>query len=166
MWDKTTTVPDGYYNVCELNEDAFQPSGAELNLHTPTARLQQSIKKRLVLDSGLAKLLGSFRDRFEPGERYIAGEPHRHAVHREICVHLVEVSSSDNLHDGHPSTLLRSVPVENERSGSGRTETFPVLQYKRLSSGPVSQLTIPLRDTNGRRLSLEFLSATLHIRKE
>ena len=25
MWGKTTTVPDGYYNVCELNEDVFQP---------------------------------------------------------------------------------------------------------------------------------------------
>ena len=58
-------------------------------------------------------------------------------------MHLAEVSSSDNLHNGHP--LLRSVPVENERCGSGRTETFPVLQYQRLSSGPVSQLTISLR---------------------
>ena len=79
-------------------------------------------------------------------------------------MHLAEVSSSDYLHKGHPSMLLRSVPVENERHGSCRTETFPVLQYRRLSSGPVSQLTISLRDTNGRRLSFESLSATLHIR--
>ena len=79
-------------------------------------------------------------------------------------MHLAEVSSSDKLHNGHPSTLLRSVPVENERCGSGRTETFPVLQYKRLSSGPVSQLSISLRGTNGRRLNFEYLSATLHIR--
>ena len=73
-------------------------------------------------------------------------------------MYLAVVSSSDNLHNGHPSTLLRSVPVENE------TETFPVLENKRLSSGPVLQLTISLRDTNGRRLSFESLSATLHIR--
>ena len=76
-------------------------------------------------------------------------------------MHLAEVSSSDNLHNGHPSTLLRSVPVENERCGSGRTETFPVLQYKRLSSGPVSQLTISLRHTNGTSLNFDHLSATL-----
>ena len=62
-------------------------------------------------------------------------------------MHLAEASSIDNLHNGHPSTLLRSAPVKNERCGSGRTETFPVLQYKRLSSGPVSQLTVSLRDT-------------------
>ena len=160
----TCTVPDGYYNVCELSEDEFQPLGAELNLHVPTGRLQLSTMKRLVLNSGLAKLLGFSGDRFEPCETHIAGEPHRLAVYREICVHLAEVSSSDNLHNGHPSTLLSSVPVEYEMYGSGRTETFPVLQYKSLLSGPVSQLTISLRDTNGRRLSFEDLSATLHIR--
>ena len=138
------------------SEDIFQPLGAELNLHAPTGRLQLSTKKRLVLNSGLAKLLGFSGDRFEPSKTYIAGEPHRLAVYREICVHLAEVSSSDNLHNGHPSTLLRSVPVENERCGSGGTETFPVLQYKRLSSGPVSQLTISLRDTNGKNLNFDY----------
>ena len=104
----------------------FQALGTELNLHTPTGRLQLSTKKRLILNSGLAKLLGFSRDRFEPGKTYLAGEPHRLAVYREICVHLAEVSSSDNLHNDHPSTLLRSVPVENEGCMIGRTETFPV----------------------------------------
>ena len=122
---------DGCYNGSELSEEVFQPLGTELNFHAPTGRLQLSAKKRLILNSGLAKLLGFSRDRFEPGNMYIADEQHRLAVHREICVHLAEVSSSENLHNGHPSTLLRSVPVENERSG--RTETFPVLQYKRLA---------------------------------
>ena len=79
-------------------------------------------------------------------------------------MHLAEVSSSDNMHKGHPSTLLSSVPIENERCGSGRTETFPVLQYERLSSGPVSQLTISLGDMNGKSLNFDHLSATLHIR--
>ena len=113
----TTTVPDGYYNVCELSEDVFRPLGAELNLHVPTGRLQLSTKKRLVLHSWLAKLLEFSGDRFEPGKTYIAGEPHRLAVYREICVHLAEVSSSDNLHNGHPSMLLRSVLVEKKGAG-------------------------------------------------
>ena len=57
---------------------------------------------------------------------------------------LAVVSSSNNLHNGHPSTLLRSAPVEDKKCVSGRTETFHVLQYKRLSSGPISQLTFHL----------------------
>ena len=79
-------------------------------------------------------------------------------------MHLAEVSSSDNLINRHPSKLLRSVPVENERCGSGRTKKFSVLQYKRHSSGPVSQLTISLKDTNGKSLNFGHLSAMLHNR--
>ena len=79
-------------------------------------------------------------------------------------MHLAEVSSSDNLHNGHPSTLLRSVPVGNAKGGSGRTETFHALQYKRLSSGPVSQLTFSLRFTKSKKLPFEYINATLHIR--
>ena len=78
-------------------------------------------------------------------------------------MHFAEVSSSDNLHNGHPSTLLRSVPVGNEKCGSGRTGTFHVLLYKRLSSGPVSQLTFSLRETKAKRLPFESINATLHI---
>ena len=44
----TTTIPDGYYNVCELSEDVFQPLGADLHFHAPNVRLQLSTKKRLV----------------------------------------------------------------------------------------------------------------------
>ena len=33
-------------------------------------------------------------------------------------MHLAEISTSENLHNGRPSTLLRSVPVENERGWS------------------------------------------------
>ena len=131
-------IPDGYCNVCELDKEAFRPLRAELRLHAPTGRLQISSKKRLVLNRGLAKLLGFSRETFELGHSHIADEPHRLTIHREICVHLAEVSTSENLHNGRPSTLLKSVPVDNGRCGGGRTETFPVLQYKRLVSGPLS----------------------------
>ena len=134
--EHVTQIPNGYYNVCELNEDVFEPLGAELHLHTPTGRLQMSARKRLFLNRGLAKLFGFARDEFEPGKTYIADEPHL-AIHRKICVHLAEISTSDNLHNGRPSTLLRSVPVESEKCGGGRTETFPILQYKRLASGAI-----------------------------
>ena len=133
----------GYYNVCELDKEAFRPFGDELSLHAPTGRLQISSKKRLVLDRGLADLLGFSREFFEPGQSHIADTPHPLFTHREICVHLAEISTS-NLHNGRPSTLLKSIPVENQRCGGGRTETFPVLQYKQLASGPLSQLTLTI----------------------
>ena len=158
-----TRIPDGYYNGCELNGDVFEPLGAEIHLHTPTGRLQMSARKRLVLNRGLAKFLFT-RDEFEPGKTYIVDEPHRLAIHRDICVHLAEISTSDNLHKGRPSTLPRSVPGENEKCGGGRTETFPILQYKSLASVAVLQLTLTVLDVSGKKLSFDYLSATLHIR--
>ena len=98
------------------------------------------------------------------GGTYTADEPHRLAVHREVYIHLAELCTSENLTNGQPSTLLRSIPVENEKQGAGRTISFQVLQYKRLAAGPISQLTISLRDKKGKRLPFEYISATLHIR--
>ena len=114
-------IPEGYYNVCELDKEAFRPLGAELSLHAPIGRLQLSAKKRLILNGGLAKLLGFSLETFEPDQSHIADEPNCLAIHREFCVHLVEVSTSENIHNDRPSTLLKSVPVENKRCGGGWT---------------------------------------------
>ena len=143
-------IPDGYYNVCELNEEVFEPLGTELHLHAPTGWLQLSAKKLLALNSQLAKLLGFTRRTFEPGKTYLADEPHRLVVHWEIYVHLVEVSTSENLHNSCPSTLLRAVPVENELCWGGRTESYPILQHKKLALGAHLQLTLTVLDANGK----------------
>ena len=95
-------IPKGYYNVCELDKEAFRPLGAELSLHAPTGRLQISSKNRLMLDRGLADLLGFSGEMFEPGQSHVADKPHRLFTHREICVHLAEVSTSENLHNDRP----------------------------------------------------------------
>ena len=79
-------------------------------------------------------------------------------------MHLAEISTSDSLHSGRPSTLLRSLPVKNEKCGGGRTETFPILQCRRLASGAVLQLTLTVLDVSGKKLSFDYLSVTLHIR--
>ena len=58
-------IPDGYYNVCELDKEAFRPLGAELRLNAPTGRLQLSAKKGLIFNSGMVDLLGFSRETFE-----------------------------------------------------------------------------------------------------
>ena len=156
-------IPDGYYNVCELDEEVFRPLGAKLRLHAPTGRLQLSAKKCLVLNSGLAKLLGISRETFEPSQSHIAEEPHCLA-HPSGDLH----ASCQGQYVGEPPQRLplhtaEISPVENERCRGGRTETFTILQYKRLASGPVSQLTLMILDTSGRRLYFNHVSATLGV---
>ena len=170
-------VPDGYYNARELDEEVFKPLGAKLHLDTHTGLLQLTTKSgNIMMSSELAKVLGFSQNTFEgakmlirnglakSGETYTADEPHRLAVHREVYIHLAELSTSENLANGQPSTLLRYIPVENENRGAGRTLSFQVFQYKRLAAGPISRLTISLRDTKEKRLPFEYISATLHIR--
>ena len=142
-----------------------------------TGLLQVTTKSgNIMMSSELAKVLGFSKNTFEgakmlirnglakSGETYTADDPHRLAVHRVVYIHLAELSTSENLTNGKPRTLLRSIPVENEKRGAGRTLSFQVLQYKRLAAGPISQLTISLRDTKEKRLPFEYISATLHIR--
>ena len=148
-------IPKGYYNVCELDKEAFRALGAELSLHAPTGRLQFPKKKRLVLNRGLADLLGLslefFLARPEPRCR--------------------QASSSD-----HPSGDLRAscrgqyVGEPPQRSALLTAEIHPrrerkVRGYKRLASGRLSQLTLTVLDTGGRKLGFDYLSAVLHIRR-
>ena len=148
-------VPDGYYNAHELDEEVFKPLGAKLHLDTHTGLPQLTTKNdNIMMSSELAESLGFSQNTFEGAkmllrnglsrsdETYTADEPHRLAVHREVYIHLAELSTSENLTNGKPSTLLRSIPVENKKRGAGRTISFQVLQYKRLAAGPISQLTI------------------------
>ena len=52
-------IPHGYYNVCELDKEAFRPLGAELSLNPPTGRLQVTTTKQpLHLNARLTRLLG------------------------------------------------------------------------------------------------------------
>ena len=172
----TMLVPGGYYHAHELDEEVFKLLGAKLHLDTHTGLLQLTTKNdKIVMTSELTEVLGFSQNTFEAekmllrngptrsSKTYTADEPHGLAVHREVYIHLAELSTSENLTNGQSSTLLRSIPVENEKRGAGRTISFQVLQYKRLATDPISLLTISLRDTKEKRLPFEYISATLHI---
>jgi len=151
------TIPDGYYNVCELDAEVFQPLGATLKLHSPTGRLQ-------IFYPGLMDTLGYTHAKLAPRETHMAGKMARLAVHRELFVHLHELSTSQNVQNSAPSTLLRAVSVENEKCGSGRSVAFPALQYKRLAAGFISHMTVMVLDGKGRPLDTDYVSVVLSVR--
>ena len=75
---------------------------------------QQSLSKRddIMMSSELDKVLGFSQNTFEGARMllrngptrsdgtYTADEPHRLAVHREVNIHLPELSTSENLTNG------------------------------------------------------------------
>ena len=114
-----------------------------------------------MLNRELADPLGFTREMFEPSQSHIASSVYPSGDLRASCrgQYVGEPPQRSPLHTAEIH------PLENERCGGGRTETFPVLQYKRLVSGPLSQLTLTILDTGGRNLDFDYLSAVLHIRR-
>lgn len=111
--------------------------------------------------SGLKQRAGQiplFLRKYEPDKTHIGYKPHK----RSACIS--QVSTSENLYNCRPSAHLGSVPVENEKYGVGRTETFPILQYEMLASGTISQLTVTILGVSSKKLNLDYLSATLQVR--
>ena len=138
-------VPDGYYNAHELDEEVFKPLGAKLHLDTHTGLLRLTTKNdKLVMSSELAKVLGFSQNTFEAekmllrngptrsSKTYTADEPYGLAVHREVYIHLAELSTSENLTNGQPSTLLRSIPVETKNGVPGELYHFKSCNIKGL----------------------------------
>lgn len=164
--EKKIKIPDGYYNVCELNNEVFEPHSIKLDLHTPTGylRLKNKNTAQLVLSENLAELLGFSTTDIAPGKTVLGNKHPNLAIYKELNVHLEEISTSENMFNGMPSTLLRSIPIENEKCGGGRTKTFSTLQYKKLMNGDFSELRINVLDRHGKKLNIEYLSITLHIR--
>ena len=161
--DSTTSIMDEYYNVCELDEEVFQPLGAEQFAcanQSLTAVCEEASSLKQPAGPTLGILPSHIRVRQNIYCRRATQTSHPSG---NICTP-GEMSTSENLHNGRRSTLLRSVPVENERCGGGRTEAYPVLQYKRLALGANPQLTLTVLDANGKKLMLDYLSATLLIR--
>ena len=163
---KRVVIPDGYYNVCELDDEFFQPHGASLQLHSPTGRLQiKTSGTHIVLPKGLQETLGFTVSNAPANAVTTAENLPLLAIYREVFVHLNEVSTSQNSHNGVPSTLLRSVPVENEKCGSGRTISFSSLQYKQLTADLITEITVRVLDEQGHAIDLDYLSAVLHLRE-
>ena len=167
----------GITTLANWTKRSSSPFQAQLHLDTHTGLLQLTTKNdNIVMSSELAKVFGFSQNTFEAekmllrngltrsSKTYTADETHRLAVNRDVYIYLAELSTSESLTNSQPSTLLRSIPVKNEKRGAGRTISFQVLQYKRLAASPISQLTISLIDNKGKRLPFEYISATLHIR--
>lgn len=147
-------IPAGYYSVCMLNKEIFEPLKASLTLNTATGYLKliPGINQVKPL-RGLAETLGLTPETGQ-GNKLPSLAPHK-----EFSVHLNELNTSGNI----PPTVLRMVPVKKEKFNSGRTESFAQLQYKPLRAGPITELTISVLDSSGYIINIGYLSLTLHI---
>ena len=165
-------IPDGYYNVCKL-EEYFKKHNCKLILNEATGKLQiQNSGEAIILNSLIAETLG-----FEKNAKIINNKEGisfpKLINHKEIFIHLDCLNTSRNLFNDvkqslyqgttlKNSTLLRSIPVENENINSGKKIEFKKLQYKSLIAGDIHNMRISLVDSNFKKLNFEYISLSLH----
>ena len=163
------TIPDGYYTIYELDRTIFKPRGATLKQNGRTGRLEitkTSNNKIFAILEGLRQTLGFSQSQSVIKTREArANNPHNLTINREIFVHLDELSTSKNIHNGVPSTMLRCVPIEHVRRGDDDvTKDFINMQYKQLKADLIPQITVRILDAQGSPINISYLSLILHLR--
>jgi hypothetical protein len=149
-----TTVPDGYYNICSLENviQAVIPSfSATLN---PTNGLVTISLVDVNYQINLASL-GPIWGFADPADKwcgagsYTADTTPNFLIHRMVFVHLDQINTTGSVINGRNSTLLGIVPISDESFGETRTVTFEKPQYRRLRDGSIQELTVRLLDSCG-----------------
>ena len=159
------TIPDGYYNVCNLN-DYFKEYNCKLTINEATGKLKIEVvggrEKNIFINSSLAETLGFLPDTTFTGSKEAEFLPNL-INHKEIFVHLDCINTSENIFREKGSTVLRSIPVGNEELNSGKHERFPELQYKELNHGDIYNMKISILDSQNNPLDMGYTSLVLHV---
>ena len=95
----------------------------------------------------MAKILG-FEKRFIDEEIYVGSQPARLSTHTLFYIYLDQLSTSSNLVDGAPSSLLAIVPATADGDSVVRINPSNPM-YKRLQVGNIHQLSLRVLNERG-----------------
>ena len=143
-------VPAGLYTIERLSHFVMEEiPGLTLNMNKATDGL---IKLNIPESSGMIKLTGDLRRILGIDERgwidgqYEGDKPAKFIAHRWFHIYLDQLSTTSNLVDGAPSTLLATVPV----AAGGVVDINPHYpMYNKLEVGHIHQLNLRVLDENG-----------------
>ena len=102
----------------------------------------------VVLDSTLTQFLGITRvgaDWFT--QKFVGDTPVKLIVHKWLYIYLDQLSTTSNIVDGAPSTLLAIIPASPIKGIISTTPSNPT--YKKLEVGHIYQLNLRVLDENG-----------------
>ena len=74
------------------------------------------------------------------------------APYKQLYIHLEQINSAHNFLDGAASKVLSIVPVENKSFGDIVHINFSNPEYKQLSHGDISELSISVCDENNNKI--------------
>ena len=142
-------VPAGLYNFEQLARVFMEEiPGVTLKITKATGTIKLNIPE----PSGMIKLSGDMRRILGIDERgwidgkYEGDRPAKSSAHKWFHIYLDQLSTTSNLVDGAPSTLLAIVPA----AAGGIVDINPHCpMYKKLEVGHIHQLNLRMLDENG-----------------
>ena len=126
----------------------------------------QSIIGRIRLWGSLSQILGVDKKGWIRGT-YEGDRPVEIIVHKWFYIYLDQLSTTSNLIDGAPSTLLAIVPAATSDGIIDITPSSSNPMYKKLEVGNIHQLNLRVLDENGTmvRNRRRPITAVLEIRE-
>jgi len=139
----------GLYSLAQLAEK-FQASvpGLELSVDHATGVTSMTVppSHNVRISSGLRTMLGLDDKGWLDEGVYLGDHLVDFAIHKSLNVHLDEVSTTGNLVDGRPSTLIGIVPVPCLPLGGATSFSYPNPEFRCLRSGLITELKVGIRD--------------------
>ena len=146
--DKPIRLASGFYSFQQLSE-RFNELGIHLVVNETNGIVFLTSPVELKISKGLKTILGlGNKRRLNANQTYEGEMSLDFAIHKSLFVHLKELNTSKNYFNGAPSNVLAIVPVLNREFGDVVTTRFEHPEYKCLSNGTVSELTLEIRDSD------------------
>jgi len=162
-------IPDGYYNLTTLQAtiQSYIPSfNATLNIATGKINLQFN-QSNTTLKFQFGSIMGFDPNvTFSSGLGYMASSLPTFNPNPFIFVYLDQLNANKNILDGRYSYLLCSFADDGLQFGSIVEKTFNPLQYVRLATTQINELTISLRDRNGAKLNFRNINCIVTLKIE
>lgn len=152
-FDSPNKITNGYYSFQQI-VDIFDNYNITLTVNETNGIASLITSDNLNISKGLKQILG-----FKNKKRFTANETHYgertidFAPYKQLYVHLEQINSSYNFFDGAPSNILCVVPVENKPFGDIVHINFSNPQYKQLTHGDISELSISVCDEKGQKIN-------------
>ena len=164
-----TVLAEGYYNFCDLKESLFDPIDVDVFLNKANLKIKINFLKNkdileLSFSKKLADILGNEMKREGVKKVYVSVNPVNFGVHKFLYIHLHELNSAENLHNGTPSTLLRVVPAGSLGFCDTEVVRFPSLQFKKIQHGHINALNLSVHGDNNKLVKIDDLCIILEIK--
>ena len=147
----TITVPGGLYTIEQLSRYLTKNIPALVVRITKSRLAEISIKAGFAvrIEDDLRKILGIDENLLQGGEKYVGNRPVRLPTpNKWFYIYLNQLSTSSNLVDGAPSSLLAIVPATADGDSVVRINPSNPM-YKRLQVGNIHQLSLRVLNERG-----------------